>query len=109
MLWVIFIIGISATTGALADNHDILSLQAYSDVKVLQLYGHLCIVHELVCIQLSNQLHRFSSIVYLPIYLSSYWIYPPIYLSHKVLEADDSMGKSALVIREDNAEGRIDQ
>jgi len=29
-------IGVSATTGALADNHDILSLQSYSDLRVLE-------------------------------------------------------------------------
>jgi hypothetical protein len=29
--------GVSATTGALADNHDVLSLQSYTDVKVFNL------------------------------------------------------------------------
>jgi len=52
-------IGVSATTGALADNHDVLSLQSYTDVKVL--------------------------------------------------EADESKEKAALVNPDDHAEDRIDQ
>jgi hypothetical protein len=31
-------IGITATTGALADNHDIISLQSFSDFEVLENY-----------------------------------------------------------------------